>query len=84
MGLAVLVLGMAFSGPYKQEYDLLFRNGKGVQQAGAYRVELLEGEVVWRAPPGASFPDASQEPDASAMLRLLVNMIGPFAPDEML
>lgn len=51
---------------------------------GAYRVELLEGEVVWRAPPGASFPDASQEPDASAMLRLLVNMIGPFAPDEML
>mgnify|MGYP000121537204 FL=1 len=41
-GLAVLVLGMAFSGPYKQEYDLLFQNGKGVQQAGAYRVELLE------------------------------------------
>lgn len=44
MGLAVLVLGMAFSGPYKQEYDLLFQNGKGVQQAGAYRVELLEAQ----------------------------------------
>lgn len=44
VGLAVLVLGMAFSGPYKQEYDLLFQNGKGVQQAGAYRVELLEAQ----------------------------------------
>ena len=44
VGLAVLVLGVAFSGPYKQEYDLLFQNGKGVQQAGAYRVELLEAQ----------------------------------------
>ena len=44
VGLAVLVLGMAFSGPYKQEYDLLFQNGKGAQQAGAYRVELLEAQ----------------------------------------
>ncbi len=50
----------------------------------AYRVELAEGAVVWRAPPGAGFPDATREPDASAALRLLVNVIGPFAPDEML
>ena len=44
-------------------------------------IEALTAKV---AGGGASFPDASQEPDASAMLRLLVNMIGPFAPDEML
>lgn len=51
---------------------------------GAYRVELEGGELVWRAPPGAPFKDAHSEPDASAKLKLLVRVVGPLAPDEML
>ena len=51
---------------------------------GAYRVELTDGQLVWRAPQGSGLPDATSEPDASAGLKLLVKMISPFAPDEML
>ncbi len=50
---------------------------------GAYRLALDGGEIVWRAPPGAAFEDARSEP-ASLKLRLLVRLIAPFAPDEML
>jgi phosphatidylserine/phosphatidylglycerophosphate/cardiolipin synthase-like enzyme len=51
---------------------------------GAYRLELDKDRLVWRAPPGAPFKDARSEPDASTKLRLLVRVIAPFAPDEML
>ena len=51
---------------------------------GAYRVELKDGKLVWRAPQGSGLPDATTEPDASAGLKLMVRMIAPFAPDEML
>ena len=51
---------------------------------GAYRLELDAGQVVWRAPPGAAFKDAKSEPEASTKLKLLVRLIAPFAPDEML
>jgi phosphatidylserine/phosphatidylglycerophosphate/cardiolipin synthase-like enzyme len=51
---------------------------------GAYRVELVNGQLVWRAPAGSGLPDATSEPDASLGLRLLVKVMGPFAPDEML
>jgi phosphatidylserine/phosphatidylglycerophosphate/cardiolipin synthase-like enzyme len=51
---------------------------------GAYKLEMDKGDLVWRAPPGASFKDAHSEPDASTKLRLLVRVIAPFAPDEML
>jgi phosphatidylserine/phosphatidylglycerophosphate/cardiolipin synthase-like enzyme len=51
---------------------------------GAYRLELDQGELVWRAPPGADFKDAHSEPEASTKLKLLVRLIAPFAPDEML
>jgi phosphatidylserine/phosphatidylglycerophosphate/cardiolipin synthase-like enzyme len=51
---------------------------------GAYRVEVRDGKLHWRAPPGARFGDARSEPDASNKLKLLVKLIGPFAPDEML
>lgn len=53
-------------------------------QTGAYKLELREGRLYWRAPAGAGFQDARNEPDASAKLRLLVRLLGPFAPDEML
>ena len=51
---------------------------------GAYRVELKDGRLIWRAPQGSGLPDTTSEPDASASLKLLVRMIAPFAPDEML
>jgi phosphatidylserine/phosphatidylglycerophosphate/cardiolipin synthase-like enzyme len=51
---------------------------------GAYRLELVNHQLVWHAPAGAPFKDARSEPEASAKLRLLVQLIGPFAPEEML
>ena len=51
---------------------------------GAYRLEWHSGNLHWRAPPGAPFADASSEPEASIKLKLLVNLLGPLAPDEML
>lgn len=52
---------------------------------GAWRLELTpEGELLWRAPPGADFEDARSEPDASLGLRLMLRILGPLAPDEML
>ena len=51
---------------------------------GAYRVERRNGGLYWRAPPGASFKDATSEPDAGVKLKLLVKVLGPLSPDEML
>jgi phosphatidylserine/phosphatidylglycerophosphate/cardiolipin synthase-like enzyme len=50
----------------------------------AYRVELRGEDLYWRAPPGTGFGDEKSEPGASTKLKLLVRVIGPFAPDEML
>jgi cardiolipin synthase C len=52
--------------------------------AAAYHVELRGDRLHWRAPPGASFHDEDSEPGASAKLKLLVRLLGPLAPDEML
>ena len=56
---------------------------------GAYKVESLPGGkagtgLIWRAPEGSGIQDATSEPDASLGLKILVRVIGPFAPDEML
>jgi phosphatidylserine/phosphatidylglycerophosphate/cardiolipin synthase-like enzyme len=51
---------------------------------GAYRLERRDGHFHWRAPEGASFQDSDSEPGASLKLRLLVRVLGPLAPDEML
>ena len=51
---------------------------------GAYHVEKVDGELLWHAPDGSSLKDTRTEPDASLPLRLLVKLLGPFAPDEML
>jgi len=76
------------------EVALLIRSAAVSQEAtrqvdakiaqGAYRLELEKGRLVWRAPSGAAFNDARSEPEASTRLRLLVRLIAPFAPDEML
>jgi len=52
--------------------------------SGAYRVELQDGQLVWRAPQGSQLKDTLVEPDASWGLKLMLKLIGPFAPDEML
>jgi putative cardiolipin synthase len=51
---------------------------------GAWRVELVDGQLVWRAPQGSDLKDSTSEPDASLTLKLLLKLIGPFAPEEML
>lgn len=51
---------------------------------GAYHVELADGQLVWRAPQGSGLNDSTTEPDASLPLKLLLKLLGPLAPDEML
>ena len=52
--------------------------------SGAYRVELLDGKLLWRAPANTQVKDSNAEPDASIGIKLLTLLIAPFAPDEML
>ena len=52
--------------------------------SGAYHVELVDGQLVWRAPQDSELKDSTTEPDASLPLKLLLKLIGPLAPDEML
>jgi phosphatidylserine/phosphatidylglycerophosphate/cardiolipin synthase-like enzyme len=76
------------------EVGLLVRSGVLAKQAtqqientlatAAYRLDKKDGKFVWRAPAGASFGDETSEPGASTKLKLMVKMIGPFSPDEML
>jgi len=51
---------------------------------GAWRVELVDGQLVWRASQGSDLKDSTTEPDASIAMKLLLKLIGPFAPEEML
>ena len=54
-------------------------------QRGSYRVVAREGGgLLWQAPPGASFKDATSEPGATTKQKVLARLIAPFAPDEML
>ncbi|MGJ7485923.1 phospholipase D family protein [Variovorax sp. LT2P21] len=55
-----------------------------VVQTGAWHVEQADGGLVWRAPPGSGLADARTEPDTSVGLRLLLRLVGPLAPDELL
>jgi len=60
------------------------RSIEPMMNQSSYRLELNAGNIVWRAPRGAAFRDATSEPEAGVKLRMLVRLIGPFAPDEML
>ena len=51
----------------------------------AWHVQLRDGgQLVWHAPEGSGLPDATTEPDASAPLRLMLQLLGPLAPDHLL
>jgi len=52
--------------------------------SGAYRLTLDDNRIHWQAPPGVTPPEGWGEPDASAPLQLLLKIIGPLAPDELL
>ena len=76
------------------EIALLIRSGDlsrrataqidGALRDAAWRVELDGGRLVWRAPAGSGLPDATSEPDASTPLRLMLQLLGPLAPDHLL
>ncbi len=50
----------------------------------AWHVQLEQGSLVWRAPQGSGLQDARSEPDASVPLRLMLQLLGPLAPDHLL
>lgn len=50
----------------------------------AWTVQLNDGALVWRAPQGSGLSDATSEPDASVPLRLMLQLLGPLAPDHLL
>ena len=50
----------------------------------AWHVEQTDNGLVWRAPQGSGLADTTTEPDASAPLRLLLKLLGPLAPDNLL
>ena len=76
------------------EVALVIRSGKLAAETtqliepamakGAYKVELVDGQLVWRAPQGSQLKDTRIEPDASFALKLMLKLIGPLAPEEML
>lgn len=51
----------------------------------SWKVELdAQGRLAWRAPADSDLADARAEPDASLGLRLMLQLLGPLAPDNLL
>ena len=51
----------------------------------SWRVDLdPKGKLVWRAPQESGLEDSYSEPDASLGLRLMLQLLGPLAPDSLL
>ena len=51
----------------------------------SWRVDLNpKGQLVWRAPQDSGLSDSYSEPDASLGLRLMLQLLGPLAPDSLL
>ena len=64
--------------------DLARRMIEPTLAADAWRMELTpEGKLVWNGAPGSE-PATSNEPGAPGKLKLMLKLVGPFAPDEML
>jgi phosphatidylserine/phosphatidylglycerophosphate/cardiolipin synthase-like enzyme len=59
-------------------------NIEATLQEAAWRVEDTPQGLVWRAPAGSDWGDRRSEPDASLPLRLMIQLIGPLAPDHLL
>lgn len=56
--------------------------------AQSYRLELRDGQVLWHLPPAQDGapepPPLDAEPDAGTGLKLMLQLFGPLAPDELL
>lgn len=51
----------------------------------SWRVEIdKDGALIWRAPKDSDRADMRTEPDASLPLRLMLQLLGPLAPDRLL
>ncbi|MGA0571430.1 phospholipase D family protein [Variovorax sp. VNK109] len=51
----------------------------------AWRMALDgNGKLLWRAPPKSGLEDERSEPGASTGLQIMLKLVSPFAPDEML
>ncbi len=50
----------------------------------AWHVEQTDHGLLWRAPPNSGLSDTRTEPDASIPLRLMLQLLGPLAPDHLL
>lgn len=51
----------------------------------AWKVQRTEGgSLVWQAPESSGLPNSTTEPDASVPLRLMLQLLGPLAPDHLL
>ncbi|MDM0117117.1 phospholipase D family protein [Variovorax sp. J22R133] len=51
---------------------------------GAWHVQLVDGQLIWRAPPQSQLADTTTEPDTPLRLRLMIDLFGPLAPDKLL
>jgi len=77
------------------EIALLIRSAKLSGQAAAqiesamrhdaWRLERdAQGGLRWIAPEGSGLPDATTDPNTSLGLRLILKLLGPLAPDQLL
>lgn len=74
---ALVIRSSALSREAVRQFEATLRND-------AYRVELSGDKLIWRAPPDTQIADSTTEPDSTLKLRLLIQLISPFAPDELL
>lgn len=76
------------------EVALLIRSGElsrrataqidAALQDAAWQVQQTDQGLVWRAPKDSGLADSTTEPDASLPLRLMLQLLGPLAPDHLL
>ena len=53
-------------------------------RAGTWRVEKVDGSLIWRAPQGSGLQDSTTEPQTTLRQRLMIRVISPLAPDRLL
>ncbi len=75
--IALLVGSQRLSGKATEVIETTLREG-------AWHVELVDGQLTWRAPQGSGLKDTTTEPDVSVGLKLILKLFGPLAPDSML
>jgi putative cardiolipin synthase len=76
--IALLIRSAALSRQATEQIEAALREA-------AWKVQRNEeAGLRWQAPEGSGLPDSTTEPDASIPLRLMLQLIGPLAPDHLL